>query len=179
MNKNIFVRTGLLMAFVAPAWGLTLSPSATLQGLQNEADKQPAFLAGGEQARAEASAGFTGERASAGAVAAPLVSGMPGMQDGPAYSFKAGAKTLGAAAAPQSAPAASTGKKPKPKPSIIPPKLIYGPMGLGAGFLLAGVGLVIAGAGAPGLLLALGVLGGVGLGIGGLLWYINKKLSGV
>lgn len=153
-----------------------MAPSPMMDALIGQASARPAAASTGEEARILAGSAYTGENASEGGLLA--VSGGPIEQAPPAAGDITGPRPSpapSASATPvEETPKASAPRKRKPP---IDPKYIKGPLVLGAVFGVVGLGLALTGG--PGLaILAVGVVAGAGLGVGGLLYGLNKRLGG-
>ncbi len=191
----------LALVFLAQsALALTMTPSPTLLLLQDEAAKDPAAKPKSEQAKAEASEAYTGEgmkgvhiqtlepveyldpsgkkqegeakrearleRQAAEVVEEkPQSSKKPGK--GPSYHFEGSTPLKGVTIYTPREDKTGDERTEKPEPkNLVSPWITYGALAIGLAATIAGIFF-------PPLLF----LGGLGLGVGGLLWYLNKKYS--
>ena len=163
-----------LTALTSSASAVTMAVSPALESLKAEYEKDPASLPSREQAKAAAGSGYTGER-DGGEL--PAVSGPAGEQETPAAAKgqeKGSAYTMPGVTplkgltihTPKLDPTGDGHNTTEGPQSPIKDWMVYGALGIGAVATIAGFFF-------PPLLF----LGGLGLGIGGLLWYIKKKLG--
>ena len=196
----------ILAAFLAhPAFAaVTMDSSPTLETLKKEGQKDPASLPKNADAKKQASTTFTGEKDDKGfdivtlkpveyldlkgkpkdppspppddgnpqPPTPPKPSSPPAKTDGPTYHFEGNSPLPGVTIYTPKKDVTGdekTDKPPKPKSQgLISPTLIYGALGLG--LVAAVIGALYF---APLLFVA-----GAALGIGGVLWFINKKFGG-
>lgn len=161
------------------ASGAAAFHSPTLEDLELLAERAPDSAASGEAARALAGADFTGETTVPGETvvptnaavetAAPVEPDAPARKGGNTYIFKGKSPIKGINIyTPELDPSGdgSTGEPEAPE-GPIKPWMTYGALGLGAALAVGGIW-------APPLLL----LGGILLGIGATLFFIDRKLKG-
>ena len=183
MNSRLLIAAGALL-ISGKAWGLVSSSSPALSSLEEAAQRDPASLPDREAAAQAADEDFSGGGFAGFSLTLLTPRGyvdppeeLPARApDTPAYSFARTTPISGisiytpqptAAGKPSETPTAA--KKPaksEPAKSIISPRIIYGALGLSLALTIAGLFF-------PPLLF----LGGMALGVGGLLWFINKKFS--
>ncbi|MBI5631585.1 MAG: hypothetical protein HY921_11970 [Elusimicrobia bacterium] len=166
-NKTAFF--AIMILSVGALHAAAAAPSPALDQLALEAGRDPGALTGAEGLKASAGTGFTGgDPAPAAALASERadaweldILGEGGRS--PAPNLRANIPPVG-----QGKKAEKDKKKSsRAKEGIIPSMYIYGALGLGALATAAAIFFF------PPLLF----LGGVGVGIGGLLWYINSKFQ--
>lgn len=151
----------LLLSLLNPATSAQIAESPTLRLLQAEAGRDLAAAPTLEDAKNQAGTTYTGEKAQDKA---------SGDKSGPSYHFKGETPIDGITIyTPEAdAPGNDTTKAPEKKTDWKP----YAFLGAGVALAVAGAFLVGPNPVAGGLLL---LLGGICLGIGGLLWFINRK----
>lgn len=178
-------QAALLFVIIAPAQAITMGPSPTLHALIQEDEKDPAALPSGEDAKTAAATGYTGEGfqgltvktltpvgyrdpQGSGEVAIEENPEPPKNKTGPSrYKFVGNSPMKGLTIwSPKESDKEDENNEEPEKKSLVSPWLVYGALGLG---LLA----AIAGIFFPPLLF----LGGLGLGAGAVLWYINEEYS--
>lgn len=170
----------LLLTASIPAFArVAMSPSKTFAALMAEEVKDPAALPRSEDAKASAGKAFTGEDGFSGLTVKPGDAGTaqdlggekpaPPKTAPPSYHFEGTTPIKGiniyTPVKDKGEDDQTTGPERKKK-DLIDPRLTYGALGLGLAATIGGFFF------AP-----LWFLGGLALGIGGLLWFINKKFS--
>lgn len=178
-------QAALFLGLIAPAQAITISPSPTLEALIQEGEKDPAALPTSEDAKTTAATGYTGEGFQGltvktltpvgyqdprgeGEVAIEENPEPPRGKTGPSrYKFVGNSPMKGLTIwSPKESEREDENNEEPEKKSLVSPWLVYGALGVG---LLA----TIAGIFFPPLLF----LGGLGLGVGAVLWYLNEEYS--
>lgn len=189
MNTSLLVVPMLLAALSGAGSAQTLmGPSATLDLVREEEAKDPAAKPKSEQAKTDASEAYTGEGFQGVTIETLKPVGYVDLKKGdgdqedviqekpldskkgnPSYHFegKALLKGVNIYTAKEDKKGDEKTEKPEKAKGLVSPWLIYGALGLGLLALIAGIFF-------PPLLF----VGGLGLGAGGVLWYINNKLGG-